>query len=165
MKGEKRISVKRKKTPKKQGRRKREGNIAEDLVRKKIHEILPSNYKSTINRNDGIDLFIRDGQILNVEVKSAKEKTFYKDKKGNYRKRTGRFLIKKDDYLHSDFFGFVIKKINEKGKWNKEYKIRFVDSKIIKKHIKDRNLLNRNVKISVNQINNMPSMYLKRRYK
>ena len=164
MKGEKN-PLKKKKSPRKQGRRKREGNIAEDIIRAKIHEILPSEYKSTINRNDGIDLFVRNGQILNVEVKSAKEKTFYKDKKGNYRKRTGRFLIKKDDYIHADFFGLVIKKVDKKAKWTGEHEIKFVDSKVIKKHIKNKNLLGRNVKISVSQIREMPGMYLKRRYK
>ena len=162
------MTIQGKRTPKRQGIRKREGNIAEDIIRKKIHEILPSNYRSTINRNDGIDLFIRNGQILNVEVKSAKEKTLYKDKKGNYRRRAGRFLIKKDDYLNADFFGFVIKKVDKddkKAKWNGEYEIRFVDSKVIKKHIKSKNLLGRNVKLGVSLIREMTSMYLKRRYK
>jgi len=157
-----------KKTPKRQARRKIEGNIAENIIRAKIHDILPSHYKSTINRNDGIDLYIRNDQILNVEVKSAKEKTLYKDKKGNYQMRTGRFVIKKDDYMNSDFFGFVIKKVNKndkKAKWNGKYDIKFVDSKVIKKHVKDRNLLGRNVKIGIKQINEMPKIYLKSRYK
>ena len=157
--------IKGKRTPKRQGRRKREGNIAEDIIRKKIHEILPFNYKSTINRNDGIDLYIRNGQVLNVEVKSAKEKTLYKDKKGEYRKRMGRFLIKKDDYQHADFFGFVVKKVDDKAKWTREYETKFVDVKIIRKYAKDRNLSGKQLKISINQINKMPSMNLKRRYK
>jgi len=162
------MQQKGKKTPKRQARRKIEGNIAEDIIRKKIHSVLPSNYKSSINRSKGIDIFIRNGQILNVEVKSAKEKTLYKDKKGNYRRRTGRFLIKKNDYLDSDFFGFVIKKVNKddkKAKWNGKYETKFVDSKVIKKHIKNRNLLNRNVKLGVLLIREMPSMRLGVRYK
>jgi len=120
---------------------------------------MPSHYNFSINRNEGIDIFARNSNIYNVEVKSAKEKTLQK-RKGIYKPKMGTFQIKPDDCLHSDFFGFVIKKVDKSTKWTGKSGIYYIDSKYVKKFAKERGKLGKSFKISINQLKNMPKMKL-----
>lgn len=136
-----------------QSRRKQEGTELERVVRSDLIEVFPKDYQISINENEGIDLYIYDGRILNVEVKSARELT--REKRGDVIiKRTGRFTLKKGDYLHSDFIAFVIKKTNpETLKWNKQYEIFYVDGNEVKDFLKTRDIFSKEqVKISVMQV-------------
>lgn len=148
---------KNKKTPKRQGKRKTQGNMAEKLVRKKLKNILPEDHKISINKNAGVDLYVRNGKILNVEVKSAKEKILQK-RKGEHRPKVGTFQLKANDCTDSDFFGFVIKKVDNRTKWNGESEIVFVKSKEIEKYQKRRKKLGKSDKISIHQLKKLPEL-------
>jgi len=152
-------SAKSKKTAKRQARRKVQGNIAENLVKKDLKKKMPSHFKLSINRNAGIDIFATNKSIYNVEVKSAKEKTL--QKYGNvHRPRVGTFQIKPDDYLQSDFFGFVIKEVDKKTKVTGKNRIQYVNSKNIRKFAKQKDKLSKPIKISIHQLKKIPKMRL-----
>lgn len=151
-----------KKTPKRQARRKVQGTIIERMVEKDILEHTHRNQKTKINTKEGIDIFVRNGVRLDVEVKSANAKTLYKDKYGNYKFRTGRFLLKINDYINADLFAFAIKEVNEKGKWTGSIDINYIKAETICEYLKDRGLYKKreNVKIGINTIHNLPKTYL-----
>jgi len=151
-----------KKTPKRQARRKVQGTQIEHLVENDIIRHKHKNQNTKINTKKGIDIFVRNGIRLDVEVKSAKEKTLYRDKNGNYRFRTGRFLIKMNDYINADLFAFAIKEVNAKGKWNGNIDINYIKSETICDYLKDRGLYKKreNVKIGINTIRDLPKTYL-----
>jgi len=153
---------KTKKTAKRQKRRKVQGNIAENLVKKDLKSYLPAHYSYSINRNVGIDIYAKDGQTLNIEVKSAKQKILQKKKNG-YRQRVGTFQLKPDDYIHSDFFGFVIKEVDEKAKWNGKTKIHYVDSRKIEEYVRRKGKLGKPIKISIHQLKEIPKMRMNSR--
>jgi hypothetical protein len=139
--------------------RKLEGTQIERIVKTDLLKVLPLGFECHVNPNEGIDLYLTDGTILNVEVKSAKAKTY--EKRGTkFTARTGRFTIKKDDYLHSDFFAFVVKQIDpETLVWTKQYKIYYVRTIDIQEYIKKRNLYgHKQVKLSVNTIKRLSKL-------
>jgi len=152
---------KKRKTVETQGLRKVEGTIAEKLVKDELSEILGSRYEFSISSNKGIDIYGRDGQILNVEVKSAKEKTFYKYK-GGHSTRSGRFVLKESDYLDSDFFGFVIKKVDSDLKWTGKTRTVFVDTKEVQNFLKNNGKFRtcKSVKLTIKDVCNFPNLNL-----
>lgn len=152
-----------KKTPKRQARRKEHGTRIEHIVAEDIQKFSKRYHNISINTREGIDVFLRNGIRLDVEVKSANAKTLYKDKHGNYKFRTGRFLIKMYDYINADLFAFVIKEVDQKGKWTGNVDINYVKAETIRRYLKDRNLYKKrkDVKIGINTINNLQKTYLK----
>ena len=150
------------KTRRAQGLRKSEGSEAENIVRDILKQHLPRHYSISINRNKGIDLYVTDGKIFNVEVKSAKEKIF-QNRKGKRAPRVGTFQLKPEDYQHADFFGFVIKKVDDRLSWTGKTDVIFVDRKNIVKYIKQKNKFGKPVKISIRQLEKIPKMRVERR--
>ena len=151
-----------KKTPKRQAIRKTEGTQVERIIENDIKKYIKPNQKTRINSQKGVDVIVRNGIRLDVEVKSAKEKTLYKTKNGDYRFRMGRFLLKISDYTNSDLFAFVVKKVDEKGRWNGNTEIKYIKTSVICDYLKERGLYKtrKDVKISIKIIEKLPKTYL-----
>jgi len=143
-----------------QSTKRSEGNKVEKMVKQDILKKLSEEYKISINSLEGVDLYIKNGHIYNVEVKSAREKQYEKRKKDGQTylgTRTGRFVLKKQDADHSDFFAFAVKKVDENLKWNQNIKIYYVDSKIVRDYLMKKFLYGKdNVKISINDVKKFP---------
>lgn len=151
-----------KKTPKRQAIRKTEGTKVERIIETDIKKYIKPTQKTKINSQKGVDVIVRNGIRLDIEVKSAKEKTLYKDKNGVYKFRTGRFLLKISDYTDSDLFAFVIKKVDDKGRWNGSVEIYYIKTQVICNYLKERGLYKtrRDVKIGINAVKKLPITYL-----
>lgn len=145
-----------------QGTRKLEGTKIERTIVQKLRKIFPKLI-FTLNTHEGIDIYVKDGNIYNLEVKSCKEYEITKDRHKNQRLRKGRFLLKREDWLNSDLFIFVIKKVDNDNNWNKEIEIIYIDSNDIRKYIKARNLYkSANFKLSIQQLDNFTKVDIKK---
>jgi hypothetical protein len=141
--------------------RKLEGSQAERIIETELLQMLPIGYRSIINPNEGIDIFLVNRHILNVEVKSAKAKT-YEKVKGEKKviERMGRFTLKESDYLTADFFAFVIKEVDPKTlRWTKRYKVKYVRTRDIQEYLKKRGLFGKTqVKLSIKTVMALPDL-------
>lgn len=112
------------KTPETQSQRKKEGLVVEEFARDDLLGKIPKEFQITINPNEGIDLYLHDGIILNVEVKGANR--FEHAPKNKTGKTTGRFTIKALDYTTSDFFAFLVKEVDDDFQWKMDEPRKFI---------------------------------------
>lgn len=131
-------------TPVQQSERKIEGTLVERQVKA---DILKKNKKINniiVNTRSGIDLFVKNGETIKIEVKSAREREFVGIIEGKMVSRSGRFLIKEEDYLKSDVFAFVVKKVDATFKWDarRRLDVMYVSTKTVQDYLKNPSMYN-----------------------
>lgn len=128
-----------------QRERKEIGTEIEHIIFDDIDNHIEIKLKGEVSSRDGIDIFLYDGGVLNIEVKSAN--AFHVE--GN-RVRRGRFIIKPDDLKDSNFFAFVEKPVDTSYVWDrsKPLKIRYAKTENVARFIINRIVMNK-----INKIN------------
>lgn len=146
-----------------QGTRKIEGTKIERMVLKDLENIANPYHQFYINSHKGIDIYAKNGNTINIEVKSVKETIIERIKSGKDIIRSGRIWLKREDWINSDIFAFVIKKVNENNEWTGKVKIIYIDSNEVRKFIMEHNSYNKSsFKLNVNQIENFKKLDIKK---
>jgi hypothetical protein len=139
-----------------------EGNAIQKLVKKHLEgQMTEINIFKNIKvyPSEGIDIRMKNGKTINIEVKSARQ--WEHDVKG---KRRGRFWIKPDDFK-ADFFAFVVKQVDERLAWDesKPIQIQYVRTKDLIAYLKSKFKVEfeskrLNFKISIIEMLRLPSI-------
>lgn len=144
------------KSSKTQAERRTEGTSIQDIVRKDIENKNPG-LKVKSFPTKGVDIKVRNGKTVNVEVKSARQ--FERTETG---KRKGRFIVKPEDLKDSDLIAFVVKPVDKEFKWKKDepvdikyVKVEEVKKVLVNKPEYDMFKLRKNIKISLDEMQGM----------
>lgn len=161
-----------KRTPKEQAQRNIQGTRIERLVANDLYKKFPRR-SFRINKKAGIDIFLKNGKVIKIEVKGVKqrEKT-YKIRTIEGKKikeettREGRFTIKERDYLDSDLFAFVVKKISPLTlDWTgRTEPIRYIETSTIVRYLKSigRYRTYKQYKLSISNMKKLPQVDIKK---
>jgi len=147
--------TKKRRDPRAQSLRKLEGNSIEKTVVKDMEKKFPDK-KIKLQSREGVDIVARNGRIIKVEVKSARQW-----ERSGERKRKGRFIIKPDDLNDAEFIAFVVKPVDDEFKWDKSkmQKIKYIKTSTIKKFLEDKGFdlhkQRKNIKISISEMKEM----------
>jgi len=151
-----------------QAARKDEGTAIERFVKKELQKKFPKK-NIEINSNAGIDLFLKNGISVKVEVKSAREIIPINSKGKRVGQRAGLFTIKQDDYLEARMFAFVVKPVNQQLNWDKDkpLKINYIAAESIRMLLKAQGKFKKSAQtqLSVKTMRSLEKMDLKTLFK
>lgn len=147
-------------TSEQQAERKYEGDEVQNIVKGDLEQYITKMgivRKINVYPSEGIDIKVKNGETINIEVKSARQWERDLDKK-----RRGRFWIKPDDF-RADYFAFVVKPVNEQFQWDRSepVTIHYIQTKKLVEYLKSKpkyqfEKQRVNFKISINEMLRLP---------
>ena len=147
-------------TPEQQRERTYEGNEIQKIVKMDLERYMSEinvTKKIRVYPSEGIDIRLKNGKTITIEVKSARQ--WEHTVKGRIH---GRFWIKPDDFK-AEYFAFVVKDVDEQFLWDrsKPVQIHYVETKSLIDYLKSKfkaefEKKRLNFKLSITEMLNLP---------